>query len=346
VCSELRAVSAERFTLVTGAAGFIGGRLVERLVRDGRKVRVFVRRVNSTIERLRDSVDIAVGDIRDTAAVRDACRNVEVAYHLAALAKPWSKDPAEFFDVNVTGTYNVCRAAEELGVRRLVHMSTALVCPPPGERSGTNVTKLTIYQRSKAEGESMVRSFLDRGGDAVIVRPARVFGPGMQTPGNTVTRLVDLYRRGRFRFRISDYNARANYVLVDDVVDGMQRAERHGISGEAYALGGADCTLLEFLEKIEHAGAKRRHVVSVPLPIAGIVAFAFELSGFLGFEPEISRDWVTLLAVDWPVSSEKAERALGYIPTPLDDSVRITLEWLKEGRQEATSSKKSGGAVA
>jgi len=344
--SELRAVPSERFSLVTGAAGFIGGRLVERLVKDGRKVRVFARRVNSTLERLRDSIDIAVGDIRDTSAVRDACRNVEVIHHLAALAKPWAKDPTEFFDINVTGTYNVCHAAVDLGVRRLVHMSTALVCPPTGKRAATDVTRITPYQRSKVEAEAIVGSFVKNGGDAVVVRPTRVFGPGLPTAGNTVTRLIDLYRRGRFRLRIADGNARANYVLVDDVVDGILRAEKRGMSGEAYVLGGTDCTLLEFLYAIQRAGAKPRRVFAVPQPLAHSVALAFELGGRLGFEPEISRDWVRLLSVDWPVSSAKAETELGYEPTPLSEAVRLTLDWLRGESDTTTSSARSGGAAA
>jgi nucleoside-diphosphate-sugar epimerase len=295
---------------------------------------------------LRDSIDIAVGDIRNSVAVRDACRNADVIYHLAALAKPWVRDPAEFFDVNLTGTYNVCRAASARGVHRLVHMSTALVSPPPGVLYGAEITNITPYQRSKAEGEKLVQRFVERGGDAVIVRPTRVFGPGLRTAGNTVTRLIDLYRRGRFRFRIADENANANYVLVDDVVQGMLLASANGSAGETYALGGANCTLPDFLRMIEQAGAKPRWVIAVPQQVAKMLAFGFEIGGYVGIEPQISRDWVRLLAVDWRVSSLKAEEDLGYRTTPLPDAVKMTLEWLEAGRQAPEAAQTQGGVAA
>jgi farnesol dehydrogenase len=298
------------------------------------------------VERLGTAVDIAIGDIRDADRVADACRDVEVVYHLAALAKPWAKDPGEFFDVNRTGTDNVCRAAEECGVRRLLHASTPLVSAPAGVQHAATVTRITPYQRSKAEGEIRVRAFVDRGGDAVIVRPTRVFGPGLSTAGNTVTRLIDLYRRGRFRFRIADRGARANYVLVDDVVDGMLRAADRGSAGETYALGGSNLSLPEFLQLIEQAGARPRRVFAVPQPIASVVALGYEMSAWLGAEPDITRDWARLLAVDWPVSSEMAESELGFSATPLDEAIRITLGWLEAGSKMTKLSQLTGGRAA
>jgi len=318
-------------TLVTGATGFIGSRLLERLVADGGNVRVLARRVNPTLELLCESIDIKLGDIRTRNAVSAACEGVDVVYHLAGLAKSWVKDPAEFFAVNENGTENVCRAAEECGVRRVIHTSTALVTPPPTTRNGTEYTTITAYQRSKAAGEERVHAFVARGGDAVIVRPTRVFGPGLSTPANTVTRLIDLYRRGRFRFRIADGGARANYVMVDDVVEGILLAATRGTRGEAYALGGTDKSLPEFLQLIAKAGARPRMVFAVPRTIAQLVAFLYEMSAFFGVEPDITRDWARLLAVDWPVSSDDAKAQLGYAPTPIDEAARITLNWLEAG---------------
>ena len=318
-------------SLVTGATGFIGNRLLERLVADGSSVRILARRANARLGLPRESIDITLGDVRDHNALSKACEGVDVVYHLAGLAKPWVKDPAEFFDVNESGTDNVCRAAEKCGVRRVVHTSTALVIPPPAKGNGTAYTTITAYQRSKTAGEDRVNAFVARGGNAVFVRPTRVFGPGLSTPANTVTRLIDLYRRGRFRFRIADGDARANYVLVDDVVEGILLAAARGSRGEAYTLGGADCSLPEFLRVIEKAGARPRKVFAVPRTIAQLAAFGYEMGAFFGVEPDITRDWARLLAIDWPVSSEQATEQLGYAPTPLEEAVSITLNWLEAG---------------
>jgi hypothetical protein len=87
-------------------------------------------------------------------------------------------------------------------------------------------------------------------------------------------------------------------------------------------------------------------VIAVPKQIAHIVAFGFEMGGYLGIEPEISRDWARLLAVDWPVSSAKAEKELDYQSTSLNEAVGKTLDWLKAGSRVTTRSERQGGAAA
>lgn len=130
-----------RKVLVTGADGFIGSHLVERLVAEGASVRAFCL-YNSQGSRgwleqstpgVRDAVDFRLGDIRDARFVDESCRDVEVVFHLAALiAIPYSYTaPESFVDTNVRGTLNVLEAARRCGVRRLVHTSTSEVYGTP-----------------------------------------------------------------------------------------------------------------------------------------------------------------------------------------------------------------------
>jgi farnesol dehydrogenase len=300
--------------------------LVRALLDRGERVRLLVRprkRVGGSPEALPGSdlarrVEIVWGDVNDPQAVNRLAEGARVIYHLAAVARAWSRDPGEFYRVNVEGTAKVLDAARAARVPRVVYVSTELV---DGDR--------TPYQRSKREAEALVRRYVAEGGDAVIVRPARVYGPGPLNQANSVTRLIDLYRRGRFRIRLADGGARANYVYVDDVVDGTIRAAGAGKAGEAYLLGGENATVAELCEAVAEAVGKRRRLLALPVPLAKSVAALFELLAHAGWEPPVTRSWIDVLASDRPMSWEKAAEELDYAPRSLRAGVEATVRWLE-----------------
>ena len=322
---------------VTGGTGFIGEHLVFRLLRDGHRVRTLVR--PGKRERgeppfpFPDQPEVVWGDVTNTETVSSTLEQSQTVFHLAGCARAWAPEADEYYAVNERGTGNVLRAAREHGVRRVVHVSTALV---EGVEDPSDPREaVTEYQRSKLAGEKVVRGYVEEGGDAVVVRPSRVFGPGRLSQANSVTQVIDLYKRGLFRFRIADDDARANYVHVDDVVDGMMLAAGFanggGATGTAYALGGDDATMAEFLAAIGAATGSNPAVIALPKPVATSVAAVSELFARFGIDPLITRDWVELFTRDWPVSSEKAIDELGFFPRSLADGVRQTVRWLEAG---------------
>jgi len=317
---------------VTGGTGFIGSHLIHRLTTDGRRVRALARRPAAELPAplRRPAVELVTGDLADAAALARLVDGAAVVYHLAGCARAWSRDPGEYHAVNVEGTRRVCDAAAAAGVSRLVHVSTNLVEPPPD--GGTPRPLLTRYQRSKAEAEREVLGRAARGLAAVIVRPGRVFGPGPLTQANSVTLLIDQYRRGLFRTRLADGGARGNWVYVDDVVAGMLGAARLGGAGIAYTLGGANCSVAAFLDVVADVTGRARVVAPLPIPVALAVAGVAEFAARLGGTPFITRDWVRLFAHDWPSSSALAERDLGYIARPLRDGISATVRWLETGQ--------------
>ncbi len=321
--------------VVTGATGFIGRHLVHRLLLDGVPVRVLVRergarragtaRLGAPLDR--SGVQLAWGDVTDPVAVARALEGADTVYHLAGYALAWARNERVFHDANVRGTENVCRAAREHGVRRLVHISTELVAGDPDDPR----LQLTAYQRTKLEGDRAVTAYFDADGAGVIVRPTRVFGPGVVSQSNSVTRLIDLYRRGLFRLRIADGGARANYVHVDDVIDGTLLAAGGETNGADYTLGGENATLPQFLSAIGAATGTERTVLSVPQGLALSVAAVAEALGYVGIHPFITRDWAELLCIDRPASSDRAREELGYRPRGLAEGVRDTVRWLRAG---------------
>lgn len=305
--------------------------MIDELTQRGARVRVFARGRVPILETHQDRLEVAWGDIRDRDAVFRALRDAEVVYHLAGYAKAWARRASKFHAINAEGTANVCDAAKRNGVGRIVHMSTALLAPPE-EPDLTVDYERTTYQRSKAQAERIVSDYVDGGGSAVIVRASRTYGPGPLNQSNSITRLIDLYSRGLFRFRIHDRNARANYVHVRDVVAGLIAAAGRGADGAAYVLGGENRTMPQVLDDITSATGKRYKVFTVPQGIAKTVALGCELCAHMGFEPLITPEWVDLLCVDWPVSSNGARSELGYQPRPWVEGVKDTLSWLEAGR--------------
>src|SRR3954470_24343171 len=187
---------------VTGGSGFIGGRLIERLRKEGLDVRALARSDTSAraVEEL--GAEAVRGDVSSPDAMRDGAQGCDYAFHAAAKVEDWG-DPADFEAVNVTGTRNALEAARGGGVRRFVHVGTeaALLAGQPL----VNATELeplrpdspALYSSSKAKAEQAVRDANADGFETVVVRPRFVWGKGDTT---LLPTLVETVKSGRFRW--------------------------------------------------------------------------------------------------------------------------------------------------
>ncbi len=317
-------------TLVTGATGFIGSYVVRRLVAAGAPVRVLVRRPEALPEAIRRRVDVRQGDVSDPAALPHAVEGVRTVLHLAACARAWSRDPREFVVVNVEAVERLLQAAWDRQVERLVHVSTILTLPPfrpaPGQ---TGVARLTPYEQTKRAGEWLVESYAVEGRQAVIVHPARVYGPGPLTDANAVTRVVGLYLSGRFPVRLADGDVLGSYVHADDVAAGIVLAAQLGRRGAHYVLGGENASFRRLLELAGEVAGVRRGVVALPPALAMAAAHAAALWGRLGGRPPITPGWVRVFLEDRRADIALARQELGYAPRPLRQGLAETIAWLQ-----------------
>ncbi|HSM07911.1 MAG TPA: NAD-dependent epimerase/dehydratase family protein [Gemmatimonadota bacterium] len=315
-----------RRIVVTGATGFIGTLLVRQLLADGACVRVLLRSPGKLDPAARGRIEVVTGDIRDQGSLDVALRDADTVLHLAALAKAWSNDPSAFTETNERAVAKLLDAARRHGIRRLVHVSTALTL---GRAEGGPPAGATPYERSKFAGERLVEAYAREHGDAVIVHPTRVYGPGPLNDANGVTRMIELYLRGRFRLRIADGGARANYVHAADVARGIRLAAERGRSGRHYALGGdANLSLGAFLDRVGELKGRRRRTVAVPVSVARGIGLAGEWWGRLSGETSLTRGWVDVFLRDLPIDIGPARRDLGYVPRSLDRGLRQTIDWL------------------
>ncbi len=323
---------------LTGSNGFIGTRLVEELSAGGHTVRCLVRSPDrfSKLSGL-PGVTPVIGDLDAVNVIEAAARGCDTVFHMAAFAKPWSKDKSLPYRVNVTGTENVLRAAARAGVRRFVFTSSAAVIgPSPGvnpidEDFPRTVPFFNEYEENKAVAEGIVRSFNRDGMECVIVNPPRVYGPGPVNESNAVTKMIRLYALGKWRIIPGDGTCVGNYVLVDDVVRGHILAAQKGKAGHRYILGGENLTFDRFFEVLAELTGRHRRMVRLPvgLMMAGAKLMEWQAS-VTGIPPMITAPWVKKYLNHWSLSNRNAMEDLGYNPASFKEGAGITLRWLME----------------
>lgn len=321
-------------TLVTGATGFVGRRVLRRLLDGDDEVRVLVRDPARLDPGAAARAEIVRGDLSDRWAIARAVERADTVLHLAALAKPHARHPGAFAAVNTAAVQQLLRAAAQAGVRRFVHVSTWLVPPPdrPAPLRGAAAAP-TPYETSKRQAETVVRAFAANGLHAVIVRPTRVYGPGPLHEANGATKLLALYLAGRLRIRLADGDALANWVHVDDVAAGVLLAARHGRRGAAYLLGGPeDASLREYLElAAQVAGVRPRRMLALP-PRAGVLLARLSMVlGGLGRLPVLTPGWIRTFLESRTTDIGPACRDLGYAPRSLREGLTETVAWLNGG---------------
>lgn len=229
-----------RPVLVTGGTGFIGGRLVEKLILEhGARVRVLVRDFARACRIARFDVELVPGEVTDPAAVERAARGCAVIFHCAYGNRGTDEEQRA---VNAGGTEAVVRSALQAGVSRLVHVSTISVY---GRLADGDLDETTPYQppgdlyaATKAEAEEIVLDAHRRHGlPAVVLQPTVVYGPfGLAW---TIDPLVQL--RSRQVVLVDGGEGLCNAVYVDDVADALILAATHAAApGEVFLISGAE----------------------------------------------------------------------------------------------------------
>ncbi len=237
--------------LVTGADGFIGSHLTERLVQIGASVRAFCLYnsqgswgwLDRTEKEIRSALDVRLGDVRDAGFVETACEGIDVVFHLAALiAIPYSYlAPESFVDTNIRGTLNLLEAARRCGVKRVVHTSTSEVYGTPESlpiRETHPLQAQSPYAATKVGADQLALSYhMSFGLPVVVLRPFNTYGPRQSTRAVLPTMLVQLLSDVR-EIELGRLDTRRDLTFVSDTVEGFVRAgEVGGIEGETIQLG-------------------------------------------------------------------------------------------------------------
>ena len=332
----------EKSILVTGATGFIGGHLARKLAERGEHVHALCRRSANLAELQHENITIHYGDILDRKSIESAMEGCDRVFHLAAYARNWAKNPQTFIDINVGGLRNVLEAAQQQRIRRVVFTSSELTIGPsngiPANESTDRTSgAFTEYENSKLLAEEEAKRYVRNGLDVVIVNPTRVFGPGLLSEGNSVTRMIQLYMEGKWRAILGDGNLVGNYAYVQDVIAGQILAMERGRAGERYVLGGENVSFHELFEAISDISGRRYRMFHLPGSLALLFSrFERQRARWTGGYPLITPGWVNVFLADWACSTAKAETELGYSVTPLREALANTIGWLEDEKEKMT----------
>jgi NAD dependent epimerase/dehydratase len=223
--------------LVTGADGFIGSHLVERLVQQGQKVRAFAQYnsfnswgwLDSCAPEVKGKFEVFAGDIRDPHGVRTAMQGCDAVLHLAALiAIPYSyHSPDTYVDTNIKGTLNILQAARDLGVKRVIHTSTSEVY---GTARFVPITEehplqgQSPYSASKIAADQMAYSFYASFDlPVVIARPFNTYGP-RQSARAVIPTIIAQIASGKKQISLGAVSPTRDFNFVQDTVSGFVAA--------------------------------------------------------------------------------------------------------------------------
>jgi nucleoside-diphosphate-sugar epimerase len=306
--------------LVTGGSGFVGGRLIERLVAQGWNVRALARSDEAMRIVGTRGAQAVRGSLDNAASLTSAVRDCTIVLHVAALFKLWG-DAAEFERSNVEGTANLLAAAANASVTRFVQLGAAAVVMgdlTPMLRANESLPRhersWAPYGASKARSEALVLG-ANRPGvfETVVVRPPMIWGAGMPT----LDHLIAAVNAGQFRW-VGNGSQAMSTAHVDNVCHALALAVAKGRGGEAYFVSDdADSTLKEVLSALLRTRSIEPPRASVPLPMAWAMASAMEWI-WRAFsrrgEPPITRQMLRLIGMPFTVDIGKARRELGYRP--------------------------------
>jgi dihydroflavonol-4-reductase len=315
--------------LVTGASGFLGWHVVQVLRQRGIPVRALVRKPE-TVKDL--DAEVVQGDLRDASSVERATTGCGLVFHVAADYRLWVRNPSEMFRSNVDGTRNVLEAARQAGVERVVYTSTVGCIGFVKGGLGDETTPVTFaemsgpYKQSKYQAEQAALEYARAGLPVVIVNPTTPVGEHDVKPTPTGKTIVD-FLRGAMPAYI---DTGLNVVDARETAEGHWSACERGRVGERYILGSENLTLRQIFETLSAISGRPAPTTRIPWVLAWLAgACSTGLANLTGKEPRVPIAAVQMARKKMWVTHAKAERELGFHPSPAGVALRRAAEWFQ-----------------
>ncbi len=312
---------------ITGATGFIGGRLVRQLRQAGHEVVAVVRNPAKAQNLAQLGVTLYQGDVTEKESMRKPITGVDGVFHVAGWYKVGTKDKSQEYAVNVEGTRNVLELMKELKIRKGVYTSTLTV---NSDTRGVEVDEsyrftgkhLSTYDKTKAEAHDIAVKMIKEGLPLVIVQPGLVYGPG---DTSSIRSLFIQYLKKELP--AIPEKTTFSWAHVDDIAHAHWLAMEKGKVGENYYICGPSHTMVNGLEVAQG-------ITGVPAPKpapAGMFrtmsAVTSVLEKFVPIPENFSGESLRVIAgVTYIGNNGKAKRELGYNPRPLKDGLAEMLK--------------------
>ncbi|WP_394849210.1 NAD-dependent epimerase/dehydratase family protein [Pendulispora brunnea] len=306
--------------LITGATGFIGSHLAERLLREGRQVRVLCRAGSEgkLTAAVATGAQLVQGDLRDERSLVAAVAGAARIFHCAGHVSDWGTAD-EFAGANVRGTEALYRAARAAGVRRVVHFSSIAVFGTPSPKYFDDTTPLDGqawdgYSLTKAHGEAVARKAFESGLPLSILRPAVVYGPR----GTWLEEPLAMIRQGKM-FLLGGGVGTCHPCYIENLLDATLLAAEHPSAlGEAFIVGdGEAISFRDYFDAVAKIAGRPPVRRSIPLPVARTMASSLEAMARLRratARPLLTHTAIDMVTTKSEMSIRKIREQLGWTP--------------------------------
>jgi dihydroflavonol-4-reductase len=326
--------------LITGATGFIGGRLVETLREAGYRMRALVRDPARAGALTAAGVELAAGDVTDRESIERALDGVEGIFHLAAIYD-FGVAEETMRRVNVEGTRNLLDAAAARGIQRILYCGSdtslgdtgGVVCDESKRPSGAS---RSAYESTKREAHELVCARIAEGAPLINAIVSTVYGPG---DPSTIGELIAHHLAGRLPV-VLDRSAGYTFAHVDDVAEGLRLAYERGRPGESYLISGTPASFGELFAELSKLTGVAAPALEVPRSLLPALTPLLVLAGrALGKSGDEVRELIAMgHGVTRFFSNQKARDQLKWRPRSLARGLADTLpHYAAEERAQAAS---------
>jgi len=279
-------------------------------------------------------VEKVAGDVLNIESLQSAFADADIVFHLAARISITGRDTASVEKINVTGVQNVVTACLTNHVKRLVHFSSIHAHEQlPLEQTLDESRKLVtpthkfLYDRTKAQGESIVAQAIGKGLDAIILNPTGIIGPYDFEP-SLFGAVIVMMANGRLPVTIG---GGFDWVDVRDVAEGAVRAAFHAPAGGKYLLSGHWVSLKDVAREVGLAVNRKPPAYVLPLRGANLlVPFIEAYCRVSGTRPLFTKAAINAIGGNRNISHENANRTFGYKPRPFYETINDAVTWFKQ----------------
>ncbi len=317
-------------TLVTGATGFLGSHVARQLVARGEPVRVLLRPSSQNRAIADLPLEYVTGDLRDSASLDRALKDVTRVFHVAADYRLWAKDSKDIYDSNVGGTKNILAAAKRAGVQQFIYTSTVATIAvdrpaPPNEKTDAKLEEMIgHYKRSKWMAEREALNAAKEGFPVIVAMPTTPVGPWDWKPTPTGKIIVD-FLNGKMPGYV---DTGLNFVGVEECAAGHLLIAEKGKVGERYLLGGENLTLKQVLDILSNITKLPAPILKLPHGVALGAAYASTFfSRLVGKEPGIPVEGIKIAQHKMFVDCTRAQRELGFQAGPVSAALQRAVRW-------------------
>jgi nucleoside-diphosphate-sugar epimerase len=316
---------------ITGATGFIGSHLADKLIEssDWGEVKCLVRSKEKWLEgKNYTRID---GDLDSIKTIEKSLAGVDVIFHIAAIVKATSQD--QFDHANVHATENLIRLAKRCGVKKLVILSSLAAS---GSSNGTPrvesdpMEPVSMYGKSKKKMEQMIHREADNELSITILRPPAVYGPREEQ----ILTLFKIMNKGIAPIVGDGEDPKISLLYVDDLVQAILLAADQKQKGvhTYFVSGDRDTNWIEISEIVKTIlGKKLTHIKLRPHWVKNIAGIIETTASFFGTYPVINREKADEMVLEWICSHQKAMDELHYKPEyTLEEGISRTIRWYKQ----------------